>query len=260
MESGGVTREYRLHVPASYAAGTAVPLVLNLHGFASNALEQEILSGTSAKADAEGFLVVYPQALGSPPTWRVGTLAGGDEDLAFIEDLLQALEGQYTIDPRRVYATGISNGGGMVHRIGCDLANRVAAIAPVSGAYLESSACSPARPMPVVAFHGTADRIVPYDGQGVVLPPVRDWAAAWAGRDACAAGPEVVFRNGEVTGEAWTDCAGGSEVILYTIEGRGHSWPGADLLPGLAIATRDIVATDAMWDFFVRHPGIVTGG
>jgi polyhydroxybutyrate depolymerase len=208
----------------------------------------------SALADEAGFIVVYPQALGDPPTWHVGPLAGGANDLEFLSDLIDDLASRYPIDPRRVYATGISNGGGMVDRLGCGLADRLAAIASVSGAYLFWEDCHPSRPLPVLAFHGTGDEIVPYEGEGRVLPSVRTWAAAWASRDGCRSGPETVLRAGAVTGERWSACPGSAEVVLYTIEAGGHWWPGADFLPGANRPTDEIDATATMWAFFQAHP------
>lgn len=140
-----------------------MPLVNNLHGFTPNAAEQERLSGMSAKADEVGFIVVYPEALGNSQAWHVGPGAQGAADVEFIRDLIRHLKSQWSIDPGRIYATGISNGGGMVHRLACDLSDVIAAIAPVSGAYLFSKSCQPTWPVPVVAFHGTADQIVPYE-------------------------------------------------------------------------------------------------
>ncbi len=253
MASGGQTRQYRLHIPPGYQPGHPLPLVINLHGFTSNAAEQEQLSGMSLKADEAGFIVVYPEALGKPQTWRVGPGAQGAEDVEFIRDLIRHLESELSVDSARIYATGISNGGGMVNRLGCELSEVIAAIAPVSGAYLFSADCRPARPVPVVAFHGTADKIVPYQGSRT-LPPVREWAADWAERNGCRSMPTVTFQQGEVVGETWEGCVDDAVVTLYTIEGRGHSWPGANLAPGLDVATRDIIAADVIWEFFAAYP------
>jgi polyhydroxybutyrate depolymerase len=249
IESAGETREYLVHLPPRLGA-TPVPVILNFHGFGSNAAEQETLSGMSALADEAGFIVVYPQGMGDPPAWRVGPGEAYEKDAAFIADLLDALEREYPIDRRRVYATGISNGGGMVHRLGCEMADRFAAIAPVSGAYLLSEICSPSRPLPVLAFHGTGDRIVPYDGAGKALPPIPTWAARWADRDGCDGASRVFFDQDVVLGERWSDCDGQAEVLLYTIDGGGHTWPGALALPG----ADTIDASATMWDFFVAHP------
>jgi len=254
LDSGGVTREYLLHISSTYDAGTAVPLLINIHGFSATAQQQALLSGMSGKSDNEGFIVVYPQALGDPPTWRVGPLGGGDEDLAFIVDLIDHMQAGYNIDPRRIYATGISNGGGMVNRLGCELADRVAAIGPVSGAYLFDEDCSPARPVPVVAFHGTADQLVPYEGKGISLPPIEVWAGDWARRNGCSAESTVSYQQGEVSGQTWGACRDQADVVLYTIQDGGHTWPGVGALPGLEGATKDIIATDVMWVFFMDHP------
>jgi polyhydroxybutyrate depolymerase len=248
LESGGVTRRYLLHVPASYQAGQATSLVLDFHGFSATPAEEQALSRMSRKADEAGFIVAYPE--GRDKTWASGPSAEGETDVAFVRDLIDALSGDYTIDPARVYATGISNGGGMVNRLGCDLSDHIAAIAPVSGAYLGYAQCTPARAVPDIAFHGTADQIVPYGGEGRALPPVHDWAAAWAARNGCDAAPAVTFQQSDVTAETWSDCRDSADVVLYTITGQGHTWPGS----GLFGATRTIDATDLIWTFLAEHP------
>jgi polyhydroxybutyrate depolymerase len=252
LTSSGDTRHYLLHVPATYQSGAPTPLVINFHGYGSNSSQEEALSGMSHKADQAGFLVVYPDGLNRE--WFDGPGANGKTDQQFVRDLIQHLQAQYTIDPRRIYATGISNGGGMTNRMGCDLADVIAAIAPVEGAYNFWQDCQPSRPMPMLAFHGKADNIVPYEGsrQRNLEPPIHDWAAAWAQRDQCDAAPTVTQPVQDVTREVWSSCQGGTEVILYSIENHGHSWPGSDRLP--AITSQAINATDVMWDFFVAHP------
>jgi polyhydroxybutyrate depolymerase len=250
--SGGQERQYRLHIPTGYEQDKAVPLVINLHGFNSNAEQQERVSQMSAKADQASFIVVHPEGLGSPQTWHVGPKAEGIADLQFIGDLIRHVQSQFNIDQSRIYATGISNGAQMTNRLGCELSDVVAAIAPVSGGYPPTQECRPVRPMPVVAFHGTADKLIPYEGQGHLLLPAREWAAAWAAQDGCASTPMVTFQQGEVTGETWSNCSEGVEVTFYTIQGRGHSWPGSDM--PAEITTQDINATDVIWKFFEAHP------
>lgn len=249
--SDGQTRQYRLHIPPNYQPGQPLPLVINLHGLNSDAAEQERVSGMSVKADEAGFIVVHPEGLGDPQTWHVGPRAEGAADLKFIRDLIRHLENQLSIDPAHIYATGISNGAQMANRLGCEHADIIAAIAPVSGGYPPSQECLPVRPVPVVAFHGTADKLIPYEGQGQLLLPAREWAAAWAARNGCSPTPTITFQHGEVTGETWSGCRDGAKVILYTIEGRGHSWPGSDM--PAQITTQDINATDVIWEFFEAH-------
>ncbi len=245
-------RQYRLHIPPTHKPDQAMPLVVNLHGFASSAAEQERLSQMSVKADQIGFIVVYPEGLGTPQTWHIGSRAAADADLQFIRNLIVHLKTRLNIARDRIYATGISNGAQMANRLGCEMADVFAAIAPVSGGYFPSQECRPVRPVAVVAFHGTADRILPYEGRGRILLPVREWAADWATRNGCDSRPAITFQHGEVKGETWGRCRKGAEVVLYTIQGRGHSWPGSSM-PS-RITTQDVNATDVIWEFFASHP------
>jgi polyhydroxybutyrate depolymerase len=248
-----VTRHYLLHVPDSYQAGSAVALILNFHGYTSNSQQEESLSDMSAKADREGFIVVYPDSLKN--LWYDGTGAEGKADQQFIRDLIAALEGQYSIDPKRIYATGISNGGGMANRLGCDMADVIAAIAPVAGAYNVWQNCHPSRPVPVVAFHGLDDNIVPYEGgtQKAMEPPIEEWAAGWADRNGCSSTPTSTTPTSTVTLHTWSNCKENAEVSLFSFANHGHSWPGSPVMPE-SITSQALHATDVMWDFFQSHP------
>lgn len=123
LVSSGETRRYRLHIPPTYRPGAALPLVINLHGLNSNAAQQERLSGMSRKADAAGFVAVYPEGLGDPQTWHFGPEQGGAADLQFLRDLIGRMQQWLGVDPARVYMTGISNGAQMANRAGCELAD-----------------------------------------------------------------------------------------------------------------------------------------
>ncbi len=248
IESSAQTRQFRLHIPSAYQASNPAPLVINLHGFGGTGLQQDLMTNMSNKADEIGFIAVHPEGRGDPQSWYVGPTVGGrQEDVQFMRDLIACLKGQLSIDANRIYATGFSNGGGMVNRLGCDLSDVIAAIAPVSGAYFFYDTCQPARPIPIAAFHGTDDEIVPYYG-GTGLPPIRDWAAAWAGRNGCAPTPTITYLQGDVTGETWGSCTNDAIVTLYTIAGGKHRWPGS------VGATQNIDATDTIWEFFAAHP------
>ena len=248
----GQARQYRIHVPRSYRPDQPIPLVINLHGYSSNAAEQERVSQMSSKADQAGFIVVHPEGLGSPQTWHVGPRSESEADLLFLRDMISQLQSRFSIDPARIYVTGISNGAQMANRLGCELSEVVAAIGPVSGGYPPSQECNPSRPVPIVAFHGTEDKLIPYEGQGRLFLPAREWAAGWAARNGCDPTPVVTFQKGEVTGETWSNCKAGADVTFYTIFGRGHSWPGS-VMPA-EITTHDINATDVIWEFFIAHP------
>jgi len=253
ITSGGVVRHYLLHVPADYDARTPTPLIFNFHGYGSNSREEESLTGMSTKADQAGFIVVYPDGLYKG--WSDGPGPDGLRDLEFVRDMIGSLEGQYSIDPKRIFATGISNGGGMTNRVGCSMADLFAAIAPDSGAYNFWQDCSPARPMPVLAFHGLDDQLVPYTGgpPDALEPPIEAWAAAWANRDGCGSSPAMTTPIDTVTVRTWSGCQGNAEVILYTLANHGHSWPGSPTMPA-AITSQAVNATDVMWEFFRAHP------
>ncbi len=253
ITSNGETRQYRLHIPSSYRSGTSAPLLIGLHGAGSTGPQFESYSGFSALADRLNFIAVYPQGLIDPTegisNWDT---MPNSTDVPFIRDLIDSLSSRCDIDPNRIYASGHSRGGGMTNRLGCELSDRIAAIGPVSGDYSFSETCSPSRPVPVIAFHGTLDPAIPYNGFG--LPgqihesyvrlgvPVPAWAADWAGRDGCDRLGSMVFQSGPVSATGWSGCADSAEVVLYTIQGGTHDWPTA------------VDASRLIWDFFVQHP------
>lgn len=252
---GGQDRTFRVHVPARYDPATPTPLVLNFHGVNTNARQQELISKMPAKADAAGFVVIHPEGIAM--SWNGGTCCGQAyeddvDDVGFARALLDEVEAKLCIDPHRIFVAGLSNGGYMTNRLGCELADRVAAIAPVSGGNLIAG-CTPARPIAVLYFHGTADTIVPYAG-GYGLPAAAKTFSEWGARNGCTGSPVTTFTNGAVHCETYAACAAGVEVTLCTIEGGGHQWPGGTPIPMLGETTTDIIADDAMWDFFQRHP------
>jgi len=185
------------------------------------------------------------------------------QDVAFISALIDTVRAAYTIDSTRIYANGLSNGGGMAFVLSCTLSERIAAVGMVAAAQtLEWSWCTDHRPVPMIAFHGTADRMVPYDGgpspvpNTEVFPSIPTWTANWARRNRCGTTPVDSVIAPDVTRRAYPDCADGAAVVLYTIRGGGHSWPGGKPLPEWFVGpTSDgIDATSVMWDFFREHP------
>ncbi len=255
LEHDGRTRRFAVHFPAGYDPDAPTPVVIDLHGRNSNASQEMIVSGMRSKGDREGFIAVHPE--GVDETWNAGICCGSAmsndvDDVGFVAALLDALESALCIDTDRVFATGLSNGGYMAHRLACDLADRIAAVAPVSGPN-GTVPCSPARPISVLHFHGTDDNIVPYDGFGGFFS-VPDTMQEWAQRNGCSATSEVYLTMGDVTCKRWPGCRDGVSVELCTIDGGGHQWPGGTTIPFLGNNTNDIHATDAMWTFFQAHP------
>jgi polyhydroxybutyrate depolymerase len=263
VTAGGLARVVVVHAPgdASGPAGRPLPLVLNLHGSGGTAAEQEVSCGMDALADAQGFIVAYPQGaipLGAGFAWNVPgqPLLGGQavpqgapDDAVFVAAAVAAIGRAYPVDPRRVFATGMSGGARMASQLGCDLSMLVAAVAPVAGLRFPSP-CNASRPVPVVAFHGTADTVNPYDGNGQAYwtYSVPSAEQQWAAHDGCGAAPDRSQAAPSVGLTTYSGCAGGAAVSLYTIDGAGHEWPGA---PGQSTA---IDASATMWAFFAAHP------
>jgi polyhydroxybutyrate depolymerase len=263
LVSAGERREYLLHVPASYDSARPTPLVISLHGFAEWPAHQAQISRWNDLADEQGFVVVYPAGTRFPLRWRAGgriNPADPAPDVTFISDLIDTLAAEYNIDPARVYANGLSNGGGMSFVLACALSERIAAVGMVAGAYGYAwEKCAPARPVPAIVFHGTADPIVPFEGGGdsgssAGLPEIAGWVDTLADRNGCAAEALALPRSGAVNGAAYADCA--ADVVFYTIDGGGHTWPGGEPLPEwiTGSTTQEIDATRTMWEFFVQHP------
>ena len=271
VRASGRSRTVVVHTPSGYTGKSPVPLVLNLHGSGSSATQQEAFSGMDATADSNGFIVAYPQGAlrsGSGFDWNVPGVplfggkavpSGSANDVAFIGQAITYLEQHYCIDAARVYATGFSGGARLSSQLGCDLSARIAAIAPVSGLRLPSP-CRATRPVPVISFHGTADPVDPYNGNGQAYwtysVPVA--AQRWAVQDTCSATPSTQAVGPGVQLTEYTGCAGGAVVSLYTISGAGHTWPGGPPLPRSITRTlgpqSQVQASSMIWAFFQQHP------
>jgi polyhydroxybutyrate depolymerase len=262
--SSGERREYLLYVPRSYDARKPAPLVISMHGAAGWPAQQMDMDGWNRLAEREGFLVVYPSGVDGPGPriWRAERGGGLQRDVRFISELIDKLESSYNIDPSRIYANGLSNGGGMTFVLSCTLSGRIAAAGLVAAAQtLPWSWCTDRRPVPMIAFHGTADPMVPYNGGTSWITPesfpsVSTWAANWARRNRCAPNPTESTVTAGVTRREFTNCADDASVVLYTIRGGGHSWPGGKPLPEWFVGptSRSIDATAQMWAFFRAHP------
>ena len=258
LSVGGRQRIASVHLPSGYQPSQPTPVVLNFHGYSSNASQQALVSRMIAKSDAEGFIVVHASGIGALKSWNGGVCCGvaaqqNVDDVAFVAELLNQLEARVCVDRARVFSTGLSNGGFLSHRLACELSDRIAAIAPVAGV-LGIANCTPSRAVPVVHFHGTADNVVPYNGNPAInYGAVSDTIEFWTAQNHCS-GEQTVFNQGDATCVAATGCDADASVTLCTISGGGHNWPGGIPFPGGGKTSTDISATDFMWDFFVAHP------
>jgi polyhydroxybutyrate depolymerase len=293
------TRDYRLHVPAAAALGTARPLVLNLHGATQNAQLQELYSQMDANADRHGYLVAYPDGT------RISTVltpdpVAGDHQYGFdagaccglpatdhlddVDELLRVIDdvsGRTLVDARRVYVTGMSNGGMMAYTMAAEASDRIAAVASVSG-QVELSTIHPTRAVPTLEFHSVDDPIASWAGvkdasgrrQFSVMSGIDQWIRA----DGCSAtpdrgsttraargsvGPQGALAVAETaTLVTWSGCRGGAQVELERLTGSGHVWPGNAAntgpqagwaLDGVGAGTTLVDADEVMWQFFARH-------
>jgi len=211
--------------------------VISLHGASLWGAAQKETSQWNRVADEYGFIVVYPSERRRRTTGlHEGSEAGPSRDVRFISELIDTLEARYNIDPRMIYANGLSNGGGMSFALSCTLSDRIAAVGMVGAALLVPfNWCTDQRPVPVIAFHGTADRAAPYKG-GFSWLPRSDFRAsclygAVARRNRCGTKPVDSVVATDVTRREYTRCADDAAVVLYTIHGGGHTWPGGQPLP-----------------------------
>jgi polyhydroxybutyrate depolymerase len=239
IDVDGVARSALVHVPALYDPERLTMLVLAFHGSGSDAEGAAYVSDLSAKSDARGFIVAYPNGIDGD--WNCCGNTGGD-DVAFVEALIDEIAADYCVDSQHVFAAGFSNGGYMSYRLMCELSSRIAAIAPVEGA-LGVERCTPERPISVIAFHGTEDDPVPYQEALQTIERLREL-------NRCEGDAAVGYARGDATCQRWTQCDGESEIQLCTIEGGGHQWPGGNEIDGLGQLSTDIDASDALLDFF----------
>ena len=265
VTSAGQTREYILYVPKRYDRAKPAPLVISMHGAVNWPSFQMNLTQWNTLADEHGFIVVYPAGEGGgPKTWHLEGRRTPSRmpDVVFISELIDTLEASYNIDPARIYANGLSNGGGMTFALSCTLSHRIAAFGPVAAAVtLPLDWCPDSRPAPVIAFHGTADRFTPYNGAKVWLAPdpfpsIPEWTATWARRNHCRPNPIDAVVAPDVTRVEYTGCADEAAVVLYTIKGGGHTWPGGQPMPEWLVGrtSHGVDATSRMWAFFREHP------
>lgn len=269
-------RWFLLTTPLDHDGTTPLPLVIDFHGLSEGAVIHSRMSDFGTFAEENGIIAVLPNGTGTPVRWDVGLDIDSNPDLAFVDAMLDQLEAELCVDTSRIYATGLSNGAFMSSTVACSLADRFAAVAPVAGV-LRSEDCAPARPVPMLGFHGTADDILIFNGgvggrlneilagntdaEAEELPEVdldgEGYPAnvrAWAEDNGCE--PEPTDTDLSDTALLRTyDCPADAAVEFIVLEGGGHSWPGSEFsasLEGVIGATDPLSANETMWAFFQR--------
>lgn len=267
MTHDGIQRNFRQYVPANYDGSRAVPMVINLHGYTSSALQQEIYGDFRPIADTAGFILLHPDGTRdqtNTPFWNsLGSTTETVDDVGFISALIDTMAAEFKIDLNRVYATGMSNGGFMSFKLACELTDRIAAIASVTGsmALNDFNACNPSEPIPVMQIHGTNDSSVLYPGSATVVG-IEELLAEWASRNNCDSTPVItavpdIDTTDECTAEHWVYSGGDEEtnVELFKVFEGGHSWPGADpfFIAFTGVTSQDFSASAEIWNFFRRY-------
>lgn len=257
-------RRYHIVVPDTYDSSTPTPVLFGFHGRGQNAGDFALQTRLTPFAQENGFILVYPESVYESGYWALNDRMDRLDDLAFVDYLLDQLAADYNVDPDRIYATGLSNGGFFVQRLACKRADRFAAVASVAATIDADAmaACDPARPISVMLFHGTADPNVFWDGSDTGYTSIPVVFDHWSQVNGCAEGavwtdlPDGEEEDGTTTRRATVGgCQAGVEVVLLNIEGGGHTWPGgAPIVLGLGLTALDFSANQVMWDFFRAHP------
>lgn len=275
----GLKRSYLLYLPRPYRNSAAAPLVVALHGGGGTGEKVNKLLRLNSLADQYGFVVAYPDAVDHH--WNDGrgvkkyrSHRENIDDVGFISEMIDNISGDFSIDHKRVYVTGASNGAMMSLRLGCELADKITAIAPVIGSMPENlvAGCAPTKPMPLMMINGTDDPLVPWEGGYVhvyrkklgKIISVRQTIDFWVTRNGCSPDPQISMApdtdpddGTRVQKSVYGQCADGADVVLYEIQGGGHTWPGGyQYLPEFLIGktSRDLNATETIWNFFNAHP------
>ena len=260
LSHGGITRNYILFVPASYDPSTPAPLVFSFHGYSSNAALNMNYTGFTAIADTAGFILVHPDGTldgSGTPHWNVGgwTVGSQIDDVGFTEAMIDEISASYNINVNRVYSCGMSNGGYMSFKLACELSDRIAAIASVTGSMTPqiSNACNPSHPTPILQLHGTADPTVPYNGSPTWTLAIDDVIDYWVGFNNCNTTPIITAIDdtdpSDGTNVDHFVYAGGDNGVTtehFKVYNGEHDWFGV-------WGNMDINSSIEIWKFFSKY-------
>lgn len=255
----GLERGYELHVPSTWSLGQSLPLVFVLHGTTQTGERIMEISNFNALAEANNFIVVYPDGIGG--SWNTGIpLASTADDMGLIEALIARFQVDLGVDTLRIYSCGFSAGGYLSYRLACESSRCFAAVASVAGTMTQdaSDACVPQHITPAMQIHGTSDFVVDYNGSAVAGISVDELIAQWNGFNNCPLSPDItqlpnidLFDLSTVEQHVYAPCDATTSTVLLKVNGGGHQWPGTDvILGGLGTINRDISASEKIWEFF----------
>lgn len=266
IEVDGLTRSYLLNLPPSYDKGANFPLVIALHGGGGSAKQAEESYRLTQKSNTEQTIIVYPEGVQNDGvlklrTWNAGTccqyaVEKQIDDVHFISTLIDQLVGKYKINPKRVYITGMSNGAMLAYRLACEIPEKIAAIAAVSGSLEKIEPCTSKLQVPILHLHSVQDKNVPYQGgkgiRGYSFHSVDYGLTTWAKLNGCTASPLVTEKD-DYTLSQWKDGKGNVVIAYYLTKDGGHAWPGSTRVRMIADEpSHAIDANELIWAFFHR--------
>lgn len=259
ISSDNAQRRFIIYLPVGYTNANPHSLILAFHGYTSNPFAMQQFTHFDSLANKDNVVIVYPEGTTSLVRlrgWNTGvhpTITA--KDVLFTSNMLNDLQANFCINPNQIYATGFSNGGGFTAKLACQLPDRIAAFAPISGSYLPSFySCSSDRPVPIIEFHGTKDTVVPYLGlKSKKEFAALTWIANWAKKDTCTPQPIITKESKKITKYLWTNCSANASIIHYKINGEGHSWPHALFKQKINNQVEGGHAEQVIWNFFKQH-------
>jgi len=274
-------RYYKMHIPASYNKDSKMPVVIYVHGGGGD-MRAAYMDGLDKMSEKHNFILVVPEGTGEVKLghmraswnggqWETGECCGDSDDVGFISKMIDEIKNNFSVDEKRIYATGISNGGLMTNRLGCELADKIAAIATVAPAGLISN-CAPSRPISIMNIHGTADPANPIDGSEPKsifseesgtsfaksykrMTPYQT-VDAWKKINKCSDEQSVGYQKENANCVTYNECSSNSEVELCVIEGMGHTYPsGTQYFSASIVGPVSFdISFDQIWEFFQKHP------